>query len=810
MNLINMPSTLVRVLLLAMITLTGPAQAQDERPVGEVIVELFNGEFGVGGQVRPGSWAGIRLRITDSAAQPRELLIRIAGDDPDGDTPMFESVVASSPGTTRDAWAYIRLPAKLSGPFSVSVYEAIATDDEIRPYRAGDRLGDAQISPRGGGVSDVTSGMYGVLNSRGGLGLNQYAVGPSSNAPHSPLANERTSVVTQLKADMLPDRWMGLDSFDVLVWCDADPLVLGTERPQALIEWIERGGHLVIALPALAQEWTNPRSNPLAQILPRVTIQPVEPEYDFNLLLPLFVGTEGRPTDIEVKDSSLIVRELIADPLARPGEAEEILTDRDGRVLVSRRLVGQGMVTLIGLDLNARPFLRYSMPRAEVFWNRILGRRGAYRSVSELSNQNTKAGELNALARNREPRWYDDDVKDEIATSGRSAAALLLGFIAFGLYWLVAGPLGYGVLKRYGLIRHAWLGYLAAGAVFTLLAWSGALALRPKSVSARHLSVIDHVYGQPLQRSRSWMSLLVPWYGDATVRIDSSDGYHNMIAAWSPRDGGATAIFPDARGYALDARNPNTMRFPTRATVKQLDATWAGAPLDDWSMPTPVLGDGQQGEPKLTIEEDGAKGILRHSLPGELRDVLIVAVSGQYQVGMQQLYLHDGKLLFDARAATQRAWPPGTNLDLSELEGWETLRQTLDTLVPGASNSGVSAMTEADSRHGRLEDRLRALTFFQVLEPPAYVKNNTRGGTLPKRWQSQGLDLSRWLTQPCIIVIGVLEDSPMPMPMTIGSGREFESQGKTLVRWVYPLSGKAPEWSEFLDDEDGPSSVEGG
>ncbi len=778
--------------------LTVPGRAQDVIASGEVIVELFDGEFGVGGQVRPGDWAGIRLRITDSAAEPRELLLRVAGSDPDGDTPMFESVVASSPGTSRDAWVYVRLPSRLGGSVLVTAYEAIATDDEQRPYRAGERLGGALLRPRA--VRDPTTGLYAVLNSRGGLGLTQYAV-RAQNEEASPLANERTEIVTQLGAEMLPDRWMGLEPFEVVVWGDADPLQLGTERPRAIMEWVARGGHLVIALPALAQEWTNPRSNPLAELLPRVTIQPVAPSYDLNRLGPLFMGREARESegmDLSLPDASVVVRELVADPLAREREAIPILTDPDGRVLVSRRLVGQGMVTLIGIDFNARPFLRHSLPQAEVFWNRVLGRRGAYRSIAELTNQSTEVGKLRAMTRDRQERWYDDDVGDEIATSGRSAAALLLGFIAFSLYWLVAGPLGYAVLKRYGLVRHAWLGYLAAGGVFTLLAWSGAIALRPKSVSARHLSIIDHVYEQPVQRARSWMSLLIPWYGDATVRVDSTEGFHNMVAPWSPRDGGATAVFPDARGYAIDARDPNTMSFPTRATVKQLDAIWTGEPLEDWRMPRPVLSADQQGEPTLTVDSNGrAVGVLRHDLPGELTDVLIVTVRGQALVGSPSAEDVRGPMLFVSNAASRNAWAPGAELDLSTLDAWEPFGLTLDRMVPDAR--GIS-VTDPDPLFGDLEDRLRALSFFHLLEPPVFTPENTRGGTLPRRWQTHGWDLSRWLSQPCVIVVGVLRDSPMPVPMTIGSGREIASRGTTLVRWVYPLEGNPPGWSAAVVD----------
>jgi hypothetical protein len=61
-----------------------------------------------------------------------------------------------------------------------------------------------------------------------------------------------------------------------------------------------------------------------------------------------------------------------------------------------------------------------------------------------------------------------------------------------------------------------------------------------------------------------------------------------------------------------------------------------------------------------------------------------------------------------------------------------------------------------------------------------------------------GLDLSRWLTQPCVIVIGhlVQEDAgACPVPLTV-DGTEIGSRGRTVVRWVYPLPPAPPRFAE--------------
>src|SRR5882724_1599189 len=75
---------------------------------GEVQVQVD--KFGVANIARRGDWAGIRLKIQDSSAKQRELLVRVNGIDPDGDTPRYVRVVTSNPGVWQFVWVYVRLP----------------------------------------------------------------------------------------------------------------------------------------------------------------------------------------------------------------------------------------------------------------------------------------------------------------------------------------------------------------------------------------------------------------------------------------------------------------------------------------------------------------------------------------------------------------------------------------------------------------------------------------------------------------------------------------------------------------------------
>jgi hypothetical protein len=58
------------------------------------------------------------------------------------------------------------------------------------------------------------------------------------------------------------------------------------------------------------------------------------------------------------------------------------------------------------------------------------------------------------------------------------------------------------------------------------------------------------------------------------------------------------------------------------------------------------------------------------------------------------------------------------------------------------------------------------------------------------RTGARELDLSEWFTQPCLIVMGWLEQADMPYELTL-DGERVEGSGPVLVRWIMPLPADA-------------------
>ena len=802
---------LVRAVVWSLATLpaTAPVMAQRDLlapdgggvasavPVGEV--QINPDRFGFSGAARAGEWTGIRLRLMDRAERQRDVLIRVSVPDPDGDTVQYRVAMTTNPGLSQPVWVYLRLPGRFetADSLNVTVFEAEEGGDGV--VREGRVIGQTRVSPPR--LLEPSESVAAVIGDRA-HGLGQYGT-RYQNSSYAPLGHELLDARTGNTPDDVPDRWLGLMPVELIVWTRGSPGDLTIEQVRALREWVERGGHLIVCLPSVGQDWITIANRELAEIMPAVSI---ERRTGVDLAAYATLLTSRRDA---ILPSNGTVHALWPRADSDPGQAMRVLNGPDGECVVARRLVGAGAVTLIGIDFGHPGLVQAGLPEAAVFWHRVLGRRGQVMSQAELAQLEARSGRPLAF---RTTVDYDQDLSSSIAKSGRAVAGVFLGFVVFAVYWIAAGPGGFGLLKRRQAVKHAWVAFLATSLVFTGLAWGGALLLRPKRLEATHLTFLDHVYGQRKQRTRTWMSLLVPSYGEATVAVGDESpavggqrAYHG-IAPWDqPRTLGVSGRggFPDARGYTVDGRSPNSMTFPTRATVKQLVADWAGSIA--WRSIRPAVDATGNLDTAVRFRRGDIgnhllEGVLTHELPGGLENVVIVVVRRQ-----QPTWVPPGDQLICVAYAFKRTgvWQPGEPLNLelaTVLSGTDVMAQNyLGDLTRMSSNvpSGFGEQT-ADPR--RAPDRMVALALFSHLAPPDFSRGvtDTSAPVLARRAGAQRWDLGRWFTQPCVIVIGHLKASgkhscPTPVRVSIG-GRErtVHFDGTTVVRWIYPLPDDPP------------------
>jgi hypothetical protein len=256
-----------------------------------------------------------------------------------------------------------------------------------------------------------------------------------------------------------------------------------------------------------------------------------------------------------------------------------------------------------------------------------------------------------------------------------------------------------------------------------------------------------------------------------------------------------------------------------------------------WTGIRPVAAADEEVGRIVQVAEQGSSilsGVLTHDLPGPLTNVSVFVVQGMSNLATRP---RSGQGLNEPSTtiyAVGRAykigsdWQPGDPLNLAALTNLgpalalaqrSTLARTMETLLPNPSRTLADLAMRPTN--GSLDDRLVSMSFFNQLQPPVYSINSATQPTLARRAVSHTMDLSRWFTQPCVIVIGQLRlegagSIPTPFEVRVNDQVRAPSvRGTTVVRWIYPLedappaypvagAGEVPE-AEGLDEVETPT-----
>ena len=144
------------------------------------------------------------------------------------------------------------------------------------------------------------------------------------------------------------------------------------------------------------------------------------------------------------------------------------------------------------------------------------------------------------------------------------------------------------------------------------------------------------------------------------------------------------------------------------------------------------------------------------------------------------------------------AWNPGQTLDLSnealfplvltsryELHEWLDTRSMMQQM-----SGGFDRQFSASELVENLENSSLIGLF------PVKPLRESQSATWVRTNATHGYDLSRWFTQPCVIITGRLENVPLPVGLTIdGEAAPTDAdhnRGLVLLKWVYPLPARAP------------------
>lgn len=816
----HFPGRLLTLLIAACSLCAAPHSA-----FGQSGVDVEVDQFGLG-LFRAGGIVPMRVKLTSNLADPTPVWVQWQVPNADGDVGEYGRSLTLSPGQPAFTWLYAPIPPNdnLSSVWTVRVFEE----------RDGDRrgeIGGRRFSPSDAQAqqADLAAGMIAVVGDRR-MSLEDLAATSNFRIPRPISGHEDTRLVSNLKPAQLPDRWFGLMAFEALAWAgdNVPPIDLSIDQADAIREYVQRGGQLIISLPAAGNPWGLGAigQTQLEDLLPCRT-SGVVPRRDEGVLLsellPVmsktrslrkFIGNRAEP-----QFSIRVFKELGAGDggfNVIDNGFEPMLALSDGRVIAVQKRVGFGRVTVVGIDLADGRLASIGLPQADVFWNRILGRRADVPTLSEL--QDAEKAEMLARPVHDSDRNLGSGMlfSNRINMETSAGVGLLLAFLLFIAYWAVAAG-SFFVLRMYKQARHAWVAFALVAGAFTLLAWAS-VGVIPKSMEVQHVTVLDHIAQPPdatgaleqYQRALSFFSVYLPRYGSTEVSIDSMREQRDLLTSWTP-PGDNIAPFPNTDVFQVDAaRSMSTLNLPSRSTTTQLQANWLGGVDPDWGGLLRV----DPGNPLRVVKnaagaELSLAGSVISELPAQLKDVVVIWVKGnrlsnrRYQVStdgsgteMSWIAPLDSGLMSNTGEmwALTAPWDNNTPKDFASLGPGSPLSTTINLryVQPYENTSNFAG---PDDQGVGAEDRLRflmMLSMFHQLKPPAYLKAPNDSGSESiatfHRELARELDLSPWFTRPCVIVIGFMEDTPTPIPLRVdGSDEAPSSTGLVMLRWIYPL-----------------------
>lgn len=564
------PLTAATVLLAAVLAPAGAA-AQSGRPIEitSVRVGLPGGPFtndsdpqsgAVAGIFKPGCWTPVYvdIRCREKPDGPLTLTVEV----PDADQVLARYSVPLPPLSAGQALTGIELPdlpyAKPGGALpdvTVSV-----TDARGRPYATPAR-GSAVARPS---VSTV------ILTA--GTRLDAFRVTvpkPPGNAA-GPTDLGAAKLATADSVGVLPDRWFGYGSTDLVVLgtgssADETGFVQqlfareNAARRLALVEWVRRGGKLVISV---GRNWTLLSQIPeFRDLLPADAANSPRRQAD-KLRLLWSTRSQGLQEHTLTPASGQVPFVAWTPSPDRPAK-ESLMRVTDGplkdKPLIVQAPLGLGRVTLVGFDLDAAPFTSWGEPAP--FWDWLVAEAGArlpapedptVRRFTPFGSRDEDDAQLGRLIGELE-RFEGVTV-----VSFGWVALLIIAYI------LVIGPGEYLFLKKVvKRLEWTWVTFPLTVLVVSLAAYFTAYAIKGDELRLVKYDAVDidvqtkRVYGQ------TWFNVFSPRIQSYRVAVEptgafappAGQGVDSVVSGLGSSRTGGASLFQRSYDHRVDRDN---------------------------------------------------------------------------------------------------------------------------------------------------------------------------------------------------------------------------------------------------------------
>lgn len=792
----------------ATLAAVSPADAQISGRISRV------GLAGGGAQlVREGNWTFVEVMLAHNGTAPFAGVLEVQQPDRDGDIARCRTTVALAPGAEARPYAiYFVQAARGSGqPISVRLLDdrgqvVPILDEKGEPHEA--LLSDpiTSMSSEAGLMLDLSEPPIPLLG---------YRPPPKDPTIAKQAMNFDRWELRPLDPRSLPDRWIGLELADVVVWDDPDISAVSPAQLRALVEWVRFGGRLVVSA---SRNWQTISQSILAEVLP-VTIQDVRPASELQEFTQKIMGDDAHDLDayFDEHPAARCAMTPVAGAVSIPASPKG-LEGLDP--LVYRRSVGRGTVTFVGASLRellaavplpkpdsrakgavAEDVQREIAQRAETFRGRV------YERILGIAKE-APQGDAMSSAPLFEPIR---------ATIGFQTAGLayMLAAVAFAIAYTLTAAFGSWMwLKKRHMLHHAWTAFTVLAIAGTAVGSVAVVTLRGVTTRLEQTSMLDAPANGGASVASALFGVKTPSHMRLDVRLPlgggdadaDSDGL-GPIRPLPTESGGllTSEEFVAPQSYVVANSSELIEKLPIRATVKELDGYWDGA-LDGRLEATLVMAPVRLSGRQDSVDRFVRGTSIKNRLGVDLHDCYLLVNPDEYGVlgpaGINCFFLGDipssgaGADLDENSAAVRqnffdRADPHDPNSKETERTRGQlpllsrTMKDWSNGLKSILGTDQLQNLGGGEGRDANAERALLLLSAMSAYDPEAKEGMGFSSTTL-LRTHGRRLDCLHQLNRNQAILIGFASKAP-PVTLNIDGQRLFAGRGLSMYRFTIPI-----------------------
>jgi len=491
----------------------------------------FSSEVDEDGKKRPlfkaGVWAPVYVDIEclDKMQEPLELVVESADSD-DLTTSYRVPFPTMSPGERivggeLPCLSYIK-PGSYTATLGVSIREVRTGRNVCQPFSR------THYGSQPGKFFVLTAGVK-----LPGMRFTQPRENPNQPQDDASLLDfGKIEVASIERLRDLPDVWFGYDAANMLI------IPTGTDdanfvqewfspandtRWKAVREWVRRGGHLVISVGSNVDTVAGLKE--LQEMLPTTLVAGSKQSEPTLKLVWEPRGSTRQDHLLRASSDGKAVLSYVTLP-DKAGRSSTSLMKMDdnhpkaGQSLIRTGAYGLGKVTVVGFDLEKRPFTDWKTPKE--FWQWLTSEAGGRLPPGEDPNANNPSGNMG------------NDSSDKQLTRIQNTLDFFEGVpvISFGwvalfivIYIIIIGPLDYYLLKKvFKRMELTWITFPVVVIGISAAAYFTAYAMKGKDLKINKIDLIDidlqtqRVYGN------TWFSVFSPRIQNYDVAVEPNNG----------------------------------------------------------------------------------------------------------------------------------------------------------------------------------------------------------------------------------------------------------------------------------------------